>query len=154
MYKPLQIKAPKLVTQKKPPLNRPSKYKSPGGLSLEIAFKYKVKRRKTVNFLPTIRLSQSILKRKFPPRRQAPPNINPSKNKPLKKAVEKYSPGLIFGILRYLTNLVFLSPYCQLRMLVFSVRNFIQYGPLRSENSVNKRYFSYGQCCYHLETIS
>ena len=45
MYKPLQIKAPKLVRQKNPPLNRPS-----GGLSLEIALKYKVKRRENGKF--------------------------------------------------------------------------------------------------------
>ena len=38
-----------------------------------------------VNLLLTIRLAQSILKRKFPSvDKQAPPNISPSKNKPLK----------------------------------------------------------------------
>ena len=50
MYKPLQIQAP-------PPR---------GGLFLDTALKYKVKQRKTVNFLPRIRLAQSILKLKFP----------------------------------------------------------------------------------------
>ena len=39
--------APKLVTQKNPSLNRPSKYKTPGGLYLEIALKYKVTQSKT-----------------------------------------------------------------------------------------------------------
>ena len=35
-------------------------------------------------------------------RRQAPPNISPSENKPLIKGLWKvYAPGLIFGILRY-----------------------------------------------------
>jgi len=43
-------KPPKLVTQKNPPLNRPSKYKPPGGLYLEIALKYKVKQSKTGKF--------------------------------------------------------------------------------------------------------
>ena len=38
MYKPLQIR-----NAKNPPLNRPSKYKPPGGLYLEISLKYKVK---------------------------------------------------------------------------------------------------------------
>ena len=38
---------------------------SPGVLYLEIALKYTVKQRKTVNFLPTIKLAQWILKRKF-----------------------------------------------------------------------------------------
>ena len=51
MYKPLQIQAP-------PP--------GGGGLYLETALKYKVKQRKTENFLSRIRLAQSILKRKFP----------------------------------------------------------------------------------------
>ena len=38
MYKPLKI-----ITQKNPPLNRPSEYKPPGGLYLEFALEYKVK---------------------------------------------------------------------------------------------------------------
>ena len=38
---------------------------SPGVLYFEIALKYTVKQRKTVNFLPTIKLAQWILKRKF-----------------------------------------------------------------------------------------
>ena len=44
--KPLQIQAPKLVTQKKNPANCPSNYKPCGGLYLEIALKYKVKQNK------------------------------------------------------------------------------------------------------------
>ena len=44
MYKPL---GPQLATQKNPSLNRPSKYKTLGGLYLEIALKYKVKQSKT-----------------------------------------------------------------------------------------------------------
>ena len=36
----------KLVTQKNPPLNRPSKYKPTRGLYLEIALKYRVKKSK------------------------------------------------------------------------------------------------------------
>ena len=35
MYKPLQIQAPQAGNAKNPPLNRPSKYKPPGGLYLE-----------------------------------------------------------------------------------------------------------------------
>ena len=35
---------------KNPPLNRPSKYKPPGGLYLEIALKYKVKQSKNGKF--------------------------------------------------------------------------------------------------------
>ena len=34
MYKPLQIQAPQTRNAKTPPLNRPSKYKPPGGLVL------------------------------------------------------------------------------------------------------------------------
>ena len=51
------------------PLNRPSKYKPPppgGGLVLGNCPQIQKKTEKTVNFLPRIRLAQSILKRKFP----------------------------------------------------------------------------------------
>ena len=34
MYKPLQIQAPQTRNANNPPLNHPSKYKSPGGLVL------------------------------------------------------------------------------------------------------------------------
>ena len=44
MYKPLQKKGPQTGNAKNPPLNRPSKYKSPGGCTSKIALKYKVKR--------------------------------------------------------------------------------------------------------------
>ena len=60
MYKPLQIEAPG----------------GGGGLYLEIALKYKIKLRRTVNFFRRRRLAQSILKRKFP-----------SVHKPLKKGL-------------------------------------------------------------------
>ena len=79
---------------KNPPLNRPSKYKPPEACTWKIALKYKVKQwAKTVNLLPTIRLAQSSLKRKFPSvdkplRIWAPPKISPSK-----RAFEKYKPG-------------------------------------------------------------
>ena len=52
MYKP-----PKLVTQKNPPLNRPSKYKPFGGLYLEIALKYKVKQNKNGKFTSNYKAS-------------------------------------------------------------------------------------------------
>ena len=47
-----------------------------------------------VNFLPTIRLAQSILKRKFP-----------SVDKPLKKAFEKYKPRGVFLEFYVMTSL-------------------------------------------------
>ena len=50
MHKPLQIQAPQTHNAKNPPLNRPSKYKPPGGLYLEIALKYKVKQSKKGKF--------------------------------------------------------------------------------------------------------
>ena len=50
MYKPLQIYAPQSGNAKNPPLNRPSNYKPPWGLYLEIAFKYKVKQSKNGKF--------------------------------------------------------------------------------------------------------
>ena len=58
---------------------------------MEIVLKYKVKQRKTVNFLPGIRLAQSIFKRKSSLRTYAPPKISPSK-----RAFEKYKPGAYF----------------------------------------------------------
>ena len=53
MYKPS-----KLVTQKNPPLNRPSKYKLPEGLYLEIALKYNVKQSKNGKFISNYKASQ------------------------------------------------------------------------------------------------
>ena len=50
MYKLLQIQAPQTRKAKNPPLNRPFKYKLPGGLYLEIALKYKVKQSKNGKF--------------------------------------------------------------------------------------------------------
>ena len=50
MYKPFQIWAPETRNAKNPPLNRPSKYKPPGGLYLEIALKYEVKQCKKGKF--------------------------------------------------------------------------------------------------------
>ena len=100
MYKPLQIDAPKIVTQKNPPLNRSSEYKPPGGLYLEFALQYKVKQSKNGKFPSDYKLAQSILKCTFPPM-----------HKPLKKAFEKYKlRGLFsefYGIL--LTSLLSLS---------------------------------------------
>ena len=98
MYKPPpKYKPPKLVTQKTLRLIAPPNISLPGGLYLEIALTYKVKQSKTVNFVPTIRLAQSILKRKFssvdkPLRIQAPPKISPSK-----RAFEKYKPRGLFS---------------------------------------------------------
>ena len=85
-----KYKPPKLVTQKNPPLNRHSKYKPPGGLYLENC--PRIQSKKTVNFLPTIRLAQSVLKRKFPsvykPLQKKAPQKGPLKN---------ISPGAYFG---------------------------------------------------------
>ena len=64
MYKPLQIEASQTLNVKSP-----LQGVGAGGLvlgSLEIAFKYKVKERKMVNFLSSMRLVQSIWKREFP----------------------------------------------------------------------------------------
>ena len=49
-----------------PLLNRPSNISLPGACTWKIALKYKVKQSKTVNLPPTMRLAESILKRKFP----------------------------------------------------------------------------------------
>ena len=67
MYKPLKISAPQTGNAKNPPLNRPSKYKPPRGLYLETFPQIQSKtKQKPVHLLPTIRLAQSILKRKYP----------------------------------------------------------------------------------------
>ena len=57
----------------------------------------KLNKAKTVNLLPTMRLTQSILKRKFPSvdkplQIKAPPEISPSK-----RAFEKYKPWGLFS---------------------------------------------------------
>ena len=57
MYKPLQIYAPQNRNAKNPPLNRPSEYKPPGGLYLEIALKYKVKQSKNGKFTSNYKAS-------------------------------------------------------------------------------------------------
>ena len=68
MYKSLQKRAPQNHNTKNPPLNRPSKYKTPGGggLYLEFTLEYKVKQSKNGKFPSHYKLAQSILKRKFP----------------------------------------------------------------------------------------
>ena len=78
---------PKLVKQKNPPLNHPSKYKSLGGLYLEIALKYKVKQSK--NSPSNYKASPIDFETQISLHRQAPPNISPSKDKPLKKGLWK-----------------------------------------------------------------
>ena len=50
MYKPLQRQAAQTRNAKNPPLTRPSKYKPPGGLYLEIALQCKVKQSKNDKF--------------------------------------------------------------------------------------------------------
>ena len=51
MYKPLQILAPQTGNAKKPPLNRPSKYKPPrGACPWKIALKHRVKQSKNSKF--------------------------------------------------------------------------------------------------------
>ena len=57
MYNPSKYKPPQTCNAKTPLLNRPSKYKPPGGLGNCPQMQ---------NFLPTMRLAQSILTCKFP----------------------------------------------------------------------------------------
>ena len=54
---PSKYKAPQTRNAKNAPLNRPSKYKPPGGLYLEIALKYKVKQSKNGKFLFNYKVS-------------------------------------------------------------------------------------------------
>ena len=64
-----------------------ARYNAPGGFYLEIALKYRVKQSKNSKFPSNCKLAQSILKRKFPSIDKPPPNIGPSKNKPIKKVL-------------------------------------------------------------------
>ena len=70
--------------KKAPPCRNPSKYKPPKPITQKPSAK-------TVNFLPTIRLAQSILKRKFPSVDKPLPKLAPQKG-PLKTI----SPGAYF----------------------------------------------------------
>ena len=64
---------------------------------LEFALEYKVKQSKNGKFPSHYKPAQSILERKFPSVLKTPPNISPSKNKPLKKGLWKnISPGAYF----------------------------------------------------------
>ena len=77
----------------------PPNISPPGAFNWKIILKYKVKQAKTVNLLPTIRLAQSMMRRKFPSVDKPPTKINP-----WKRAFEKYkSLGLFsefYGIWR------------------------------------------------------
>ena len=77
MYKPLQIQAPRSHNTKKPPLNRPSKYKAPGGWYSEIALKHKRKQSKNGKFPSSYKASPIDFKTQISLRRYAPPNISP-----------------------------------------------------------------------------
>ena len=66
MYKPIQMSVSQTGNAKNPPLNRPSKYKPPRGLYLENFPQIQSETKQTVIILPTIRIAQSILKRKVP----------------------------------------------------------------------------------------
>ena len=59
---------------------------------MESALKYKENKAKTVNFLPNIRLAQSILKRKFPS-----VDKRLQKKATQKGPLENISPGAYFG---------------------------------------------------------
>ena len=87
-------KIPKISpSKKKPPQTcNPKNLSLPRDLYLKIALKYKVKQRKTVNFLPRRGLGQSILKRKFPSLHKPRPNISPSK-----RAFEKHKSWGLFS---------------------------------------------------------
>ena len=65
---------------------------------LEIALKYEVKQGKNGKFPSIYKASPIDFEMQISLRRQAPPNISPSKNKSLKKgAFEKYKPLGLFS---------------------------------------------------------
>ena len=61
------------------------KYKSPGACTWIIALKYKVKLQSKITF--NYKASPIDFETQISLRREAPPNISPSKNKPLKKGL-------------------------------------------------------------------
>ena len=70
MYKPRQIKAPQTSNAKNPPLNRPFKYKPPGGLySVKISLKYKVKQSTNGEFTSNYKVSPIDFERQISLRR-------------------------------------------------------------------------------------
>ena len=77
MYKP-----PQTGNAKTPPLNRPQ-----GARTWKITFKYKVKQSQNGKFTSNYKDSPIDFETQIFLRRKAPPNISPSKNKPLKKAL-------------------------------------------------------------------
>ena len=66
IYRPLQIWAPQTRNAKNPPLNRPSKFKPPGGLYLEIALKYKIKQGKNSKFPSNYKATPINFETQFP----------------------------------------------------------------------------------------
>ena len=85
MYKPLQIQAPQNGNAEKRSIAPPN-ISPPRGLYFEIALKYlyKVKQSKNGKFTSNYKASPIDFEKKISLRRQVPPNISPSKNKPLK----------------------------------------------------------------------
>ena len=95
MYKPLQIRTPKLITEK-PSTKRPSEYRPPRGLVLENCPQIQINQNKNGKLPFSYKLAQSILKHTFssvhkPLRIKAPPKISPSN-----RAFEKYKPQGLF----------------------------------------------------------
>ena len=93
MYKPLQIQAPQNGNAEKRSIAPPN-ISPPRGLYFEIALKYlyKVKQSKNGKFTSSYKASPIDFETKISLRRYVPPNISPSKNKPL----QNISPGAYF----------------------------------------------------------
>ena len=77
-----------------------------------------------VNFLPTVRLAQSILKRKFPSIDE-PLNINPSKLSPSKEPLKNISPGAYFWNFTVLGKQNLLFPKGTVILKVFDITNVV-----------------------------
>ena len=91
--RPLQIQAPQIGNARNPPLNRPSNISPPGGAcTWKIAHKYKLKQSKNGTFTSNYKASPIDFETQISFRRQAAPNISPSK-----RAFKKYKPRGLFS---------------------------------------------------------
>ena len=84
---PSKYKPPKPVTQKTLRLIPPPNISSPGACTWKIALRYKVKQSKNGKIFSNYKASPIDFEMQISLRRKAPPNISPSKNKPLKNGI-------------------------------------------------------------------
>ena len=94
---PSKYKPPKPLTQKTLREIAPPNISPPGACTWKIALKYKLKQRENSKFTSNYKASPIDCETQISLHRYAPTNISPSKNKPLKRAFEKYKPQGLFS---------------------------------------------------------